>query len=393
MTDAAEKKWSPYRCFASGIFILAAAVLSGCPKNAAIPATQPAIVQVTVSKPIVREVTDYFEFPGQTEAVNEVAIRARVTGYIDKVNFEDGQHVKKREVLFEIDPRPYRAILDHDRGELARLSAQLEKAKVDLARSERLRPSGAVSQDEYEQRIAQLKIVQAWYASAKANVDKAELDLEFTKVLSPINGRVSRARIKEGNLVQSGNSEAAVLTTVVTTHPIYVYFNMDEHSLLRYSKLPLPSGQTFRPSRLKDMKLPVEIGLADEEGYPHRGLLDFVDNKLDRDTGTLQVRALFENENEFLTPGLFVRVRVPFGAPHQALLIDEQAIFMDQKHKCVKTVGADNIVQYRPVKLGPRQNGLRIVESGIGPDDRVIVKGVQFARTGEQVAVKKDSHP
>jgi RND family efflux transporter MFP subunit len=340
---------------------------------------------VTVAKPVADQVTDYFEFPGCTEAVSEVEIRSRVTGYITKVDFEDGQEVKACQELFEIDPRPYQAALDRARGDLTRLEAAQEKAEADLSRSGRLRPSGAVSEDEYEQHVAKLKEAKADIESAKAAVTQAALDLEFTKILSPIDGRVSKARIREGNLVQSGGNNSAVLTTVVTTDPIYVSFNVDELALLRYQDLARQAGQDLRPSRLKDLKLPVEIGLANETGFPHSGVIDFTDNKIDRTTGTLRVRGVFENSGEYLTPGLFVRVRVPFGTPHQALMVSERAIGRDQRQKFLLVVNKDNVVEYRQVTVGPLRNGLRVVESGITADDRIVVKGLQRARPGTTV--------
>jgi RND family efflux transporter MFP subunit len=336
--------------------------------------------EVVVSKPVAREITDYFEFPGQTAAVGEVEIRARVTGYLVKVNFEDGQNVKKGDPLYEIDPRPYEAALGRARGELARLYALLEKAKVDLARSERLRPSGAISQDEYEQHKANLKVHEASIESAKAAVRDAELNLEFTKITSPIDGRVSRTRITKGNLVQPGTNDAAVLTMVVTTNPIYVYFNIDEEALLKYQALAFRTGQELHPKRLKDLKIPVEIGLADEKDFPHAGIIDFADNKVDRGTGTLRVRGIFENKTEYLTPGLFVRVRIPFGDPHRSLLVPEEAISRDQRERYLLTVNKENTVEYRKVKVGSVQNGMMVIESGIGPDDWVIVKGLQRVR-------------
>jgi RND family efflux transporter MFP subunit len=351
-------------------------VLAGCTNTAPATGASSAPPSVTVSKPAVREVTDYFEFPGWTQAVSEVLIRARVTGYIKRVNFEDGQEVKKGQALFEIDPRPYKAILDRAKGDLARLEAMREKAQTDLSRSNRLRPSGAVSQDEYEQHVAQLKTVTAMIASAKAAVTEAELNLEFTKIISPIDGRVSSARIREGNLVQTG-SDSPVLTTVVTINPIYVCFEVDEHALLKYEALAKQAGQALHPSRLKNLKSPVEIGLADEEGFPHAGTIDFADNKIDRGTGTLRVRGVFENTKEYLTPGLFVRVRLPFGKPHQALLVSERAINRDQRQKYLLTVNKEHKVEYRQVKVGPLRDGLRVIESGIGPDDLVIVSGLQ----------------
>jgi RND family efflux transporter MFP subunit len=367
-----------------GLLVAVALALSGCPENTPPPPKKPA--SVTVSKPVVREVTEYFEFPGQTDAVNEVAIRARVTGYIVKVNFEDGQDVKKDDLLFEIDPRPYQAVLDRARGDLARLEATQEKAEVDLARSERLRPSGAVSEDEYEQHVAQLKIAKASIASLKAAVTEAELNLGFTKITSPIEGRVSRARIREGNLVQGSGNDSAVLTTVVTIDPIYVCFSVDEHALLRYKQIALRSGKELHPGSLKEFRIPIEIGLASEEGFPHAGVLDFADNKVDCETGTIRVRGVFANENEYLTPGLFVRVRIPYGDPHPALLVDKNAICTNQSQKYLKTVNGKNVVEHRPVKLGPLRDGLRVIASGIGADDLVVVKGLQQARENAAVA-------
>ncbi len=357
--------------------------LTGCAKDAPQPAsTAP---EVTVTKPIAQQVTDYFEFPGCTEAVSEVEIRARVTGYIVSVTFEDGQEVKAGQTLFEIDPRPYKASLERAKGELKLLEATREKAVVDLQRSERLRPSGAVSQDEYEQHVAKLKQAEAGIDSAKAAVTQAELDLEFTTIVSPIDGRVSKARIREGNLVQSGGNNSAVLTTVVTTNPIYACFNVDELALLKYQELARKAGQDLRPSRLKDLKLPVEIGLANEEGFPHAGIIDFTDNKVNRTTGTLRVRGVFDNASGYLSPGLFVRVRIPFGTVHQALMVTERAIGRDQRQKYLLVVNKDNVVEYREVKVGSLRNGLRVIESGIEADDQIVVKGLQRARPGTTV--------
>ncbi|MGD0517281.1 MAG: efflux RND transporter periplasmic adaptor subunit, partial [Thermoguttaceae bacterium] len=269
-----------------GIVLIA---LTGCGKPAQ-GLVVPPPPEVTVSNPVSREVTDYYEFPGQTAAVGEVEVRARVTGYIVKVNFEDGQEVKKDNLLFEIDPRPYQAALDRAKGESNRLKAVQEKAKADMARSDRLRPSGAISEDEYEQHAAQLAIAKASIQTAEAAVRDAELNLEFTKVVSPIDGRVSRARITEGNLVQPGTAESMVLTTVVTVDPIYVYFNIDETALLKYVDRKWQSGEAAHPSRIKDQNIPVEIALAKEDGFPHKGILDFIDNKVDSKTGTIRAR-------------------------------------------------------------------------------------------------------
>ncbi len=363
---------------AAAPLIVGAVALFGCAR--AERKEDPPPPAVTVCRPVARDVTDYFEFPGRTEAVSEVSIRARVMGYIVKVNFEDGQNVKKGDLLFEIDPRPYQATLERMRGEVARLEAVREKAQADLARSKRLRPSGAISEDEYEQHVAQLKITNASIAAAKAGVMEAELNLEFTKITSPIDGRVSSARIREGNLIQSGG-ESPVLTTVVTTNPIYVCFYVDERALLRYQEQILRTAAALNPGRLKEKKLPVEIGLADEQGFPHAGILNFADNKIDPEMGTMRVRGEFKNEKEYLTPGLFVRVRIPFGEPHRALLVSENAVGRDQKQKFLLTVNKENKVERRLVTVGALRDGLRVITSGIGPDDQVIVDGLQNART------------
>jgi membrane fusion protein, multidrug efflux system len=358
-------------------------VLAGCAGQATKVDLGPP--DVTVRKPAVRDVTDYFEFPGRTEAVSEVQIRARVSGYIVKVNFDDGQEVKKGQVLFEIDPRPYKAILDRAKAELVRLQAVRDKAQVDLDRSKRLRPSGAVSEDEHEQRVAGMKFAKAAIAAAEAAVTEAELNLEFTKVVSPIDGRVSSARIKEGNLVQSGGNDSTLLTTVVTTTPIYVCFNVDEHALLRYQELALRTRKALRPSWIRELRFPIEMGLPNETGFPHTGVLDFADNKIERATGTIRIRGVFDNTTQYLTPGLFVRVRIPLGKPHKAILVPERAIIRDQRLKYVWTIGEKNLPDYRQVTVGRLQDGLRVIESGIGPDDLVITAGLQRVRPGQQV--------
>jgi RND family efflux transporter MFP subunit len=366
-------------------------LLSGCSPEVspAGPAGMPP-PEVTVSQPLVQEITDYFEFPGRTQAVGEVDVRSRVTGYIVRVNFRDGQSVRKGELLIEIDPRPYEAALERATGELKRLEALRDKAQADVARAERLRPSGAISQDEYEQHLAQLAVQKASIRSAQAAVRDASLDLEFTRIVSPIDGRVSRERITVGNLVQANGADSAVLTTVVTTDPIYVYFNVDEAALLKYMELSKKNGFVHHPNRIAEAKIPVEIGLANEEGFAHVGTLDFMDNRIEATTGTIRARGVFQNPHQYLTPGLFVRVRIPYGKPHKAMLITEKAIGRDQREKFLLTVNKDNVVEHRLVKVGSLQNGLRVIESGVAPDDWVVVKGLLRARPGVTVSPKQE---
>jgi RND family efflux transporter MFP subunit len=373
--------------------------LAGCARTA--PAVDapaaPELPKVTVSHPAVREVTDYFEFPGQTAAVGEVEVRAQVSGYLMKINFEDGQEVKKGDVLFEIDPRPYDAALKKAKGDRKRLGALWDKADSDLKRASRLRPSGAISKEEYEQRESQLKVHEASIESAEAAVHEAELNLEFTRVASPIDGRVSRRLVTEGNLVQAGPSTSTVLTTVVTIDPIYVYFSVDETALLEYLGNDWRSSQGAVMSHIQALKIPVQMGLANEDGFPHTGTLDFVDNKLDRGTGTIRARGVFENAHRELIPGMYVRVRLPLGKPHPALLVPERAIGRDQKLKFLLTVNKSNVVEKRMVDVGVLRGDLRVVKSGLKEDDWVIVKGLQYARPSEpvepEVASAADSPP
>jgi RND family efflux transporter MFP subunit len=364
---------------------LAIGLLTGTGCSGKTPAAvKPQVPQVTVAKPAAHVILDYVEFPGQTAAVGEVEVRARVSGYIVKIHFEDGEEVKQGDVLFEIDPRPYQLALNRAKGELSRLRALSEKAKANLGRAERLRPSGAVSEDDYEQDVANLKVYQASFEAADAAVAEAELNLEFTRVVSPIDGRVSRRLVTEGNLVQAGSNDSTLLTTVVTIDPVYVYFNIEEPTLLRFEHLGWQAGDKMLLDRIKELKIPVEIGLADEQGFPHVGQLDFVDNKVNPDTGTISARGRFEKATR-LTPGMFVRVRVPIGPAHQALLVSERAIGTDQGQKYLLTVDAKKCVQYRPVELGSLRDGLRVVESGLKADDWVIVQGLQRARPGLEV--------
>ena len=378
---------TPIRLRLLGLFLLVgSSCLTGCNFGTATPVAKTPPPEVIVCKPKVdKEVTDYFEFPGQLAAVGDVEIRARVTGYLVKVCFEDGQNVKKGDLLYEIDPRPYEAALDQAQGELARWEALLEKGKANMARSERLRPSGAISEDEYEQHKANLAGFKASIQSSKAALREAKLNLEFTRITSPIDGRVSRTRITEGNLIQPGSGDAAILTTVVTTNPVYVYFNVDENALLKYRDFASKTGQELHPKRLKDLKVPVEIGLADEKGFPHAGILDFADNKVDRTTGTLRVRGVVDNAKDDLTAGLFVRVRIRYGVPHEALLVSEKAVCRDQRERYLKVVNEKNKVEYKKVEIGDLHDGLREIRSGIEPNDRVVILGLQRAQQDAEV--------
>jgi RND family efflux transporter MFP subunit len=349
--------------------------------------------EVTVCKPLVEQVIDYFPlFTGRSAAKEEVEVRAQVSGYIDRINFVDGQEVKKGDLLVEIDPRPYQAALDKAQADVARNQAALAKTKADLARSDKLLPTGAISREEYDQQIAARDMAKAQLDAAQAAVRDAKLNLEFTKVTAPIAGRISRAKITVGNLVQAGPSGSAVLTTIVSTDPMYVYFDIDERTMLLAMALAREEGQSSGAG-IKERKVPVEIGLANEEGYPHAGTLDFVENKVDPNTGTITVRGVFDNSSRWLTPGLFVRVRVPASDPKQALLVAESALCTDRDKKFLYVVDKDNVAQYHRVTLGSAQGDMRVIASGITPDDWVIVNGLQRVRPAMKVTRREGPMP
>jgi RND family efflux transporter MFP subunit len=354
----------------------------GCARApAGAPAAPP--TPVRVSQPVEREITDYAEFTGRTAAVESVEIRARVTGYLDKVNFKEGALVKKGDVLFEIDPRIYDAALAYTKAEVERLKSQRDLDAIELRRSEDLMRRGAETRENFDRAVAKRNGSKAALVAAEAQLQRGDLDLGFTRVTAPISGRVSRTIITVGNLVQSGDQGGGtLLTTIMSVDPMYVYFDVDEHTLLRVRQL-IREGKA---KSARDVALPVALGLANEEGHPHRGTIDFVDNQVNPRTGTLRLRGVFPNKDEILSPGLFARVRVPIGEPHRALLVTERAIDTDQGQKIVYVVNDKNVVATRPVRLGANHDGLRVIEDGLRPSDRVVVVGLQQIRPGAVVA-------
>jgi len=382
-----------YRRAVVGVLTVMLTASIGCKTKPPVIAELPP-PEVTVSKPIVQEVTDYFDtFSGRTEAKEEVEVRAQVSGYIVKINFVDGQEVKNGDLLVEIDPRPYQAALDKARAEVARCQAQLIKAKADLSRAERLLPKQAISQEDYDQQVAQKAITEAQLQAAEAAVRDAQLNLEFTQITAPIPGRISRAKITAGNLVQAHMGGSSVLTTIVSTDPMYVYFDVDERSMLLSQQMAREEGKNPSADHIKDRKIPVEIGLANEEGFPHQGFMDFVENKVDSSTGTIRVRGVFDNRSRYLTPGLFVRVRVPASDPHQALLVAESALGSDRDQKFLLVADKDNVAQYHMVRLGTTLGDLRVIEAGIKADDWIIVNGIQRVRPGMKVTPRPGPMP
>lgn len=338
--------------------------------------------QVTVAEAIDREITEWDEFSGRLEAVDTVEIRPRVSGYIAAVRFTEGAVVRAGESLFTIDPRPFQAEVDRLRAELTRARATVHRASSELQRAERLRAENAMSHEEHDRRATFAEESSAQVAAVEAALRAAELNLEFTNVTSPIAGRVGRALITEGNLVSSGPGTATVLTTVVSTDPVYAYFDADEQIFLRYQAAARRDGRGLSHGS----RLPIRMALSNEEGFPRDGRMDFLDNHVDPQTGTIRGRATFRNADGALTPGLFVRLRLAGAASYQGVLIQDRAVGTDLEKKFVLALTPDQTVEYRPVTLGPLVDGLRVVRSGLAARETVVVNGLQRVRPGAKVS-------
>lgn len=356
---------------------LAALILAACARNEAAeaPAAPP---PVQASKVILKSVTEFDEFTGRFEAVDRVEVRPRVSGYVTATRFAQGHEVKKGDILYVIDSRPYQATFKHAQAELTRAKTQLALAKSEGERAARLVAARAISQEEFDARISGNEQAAANLQAAEAALESAALDLSFTEVRAPISGLVGRAEITAGNLVAAGQT---LLTTVVSIDPIYVSFDGDEQVYLKNV------GQELRGEvkSSRDSHNPVWAGLADEQGHPHEGVMVFLDNELDPTTGTIHARGLFKNADRRFTPGMFARVKLVGSAKYDALLINDSAIGTDQSVKFVLRVGADNKIEYVPVKLGPVIDGLRVVREGLKVNDVIVVKGLQQVRPGMPV--------
>ena len=365
-----QKTWGNFHLNALGVMLLSV-LLVGCDNSVAQNAAPPAPA-VSAADVVVKSISQWDSFNGRIEAVESVQLRPRVSGYIDKVNYTDGQEVKKGEVLFTIDDRTYRAALEQAQANLARAKTQASLAQSEANRTDKLVNTNVVSREEWEQRRSAATQAQADIRAAQAAVDAAQLNLDFTKVTAPIDGRASRALITSGNLVTAGDT-ASVLTTLVSQKTVYVYFDVDESTYLHYQNLAR-SGQGASSNHTA---LPVEIGLTGEEGYPHQGKVDFLDNQLTPSTGTIRMRALLDNAQRQFTPGLFARVRLPGSAEFKATLIDDKAVLTDQDRKYVYIVDKEGKAQRRDITPGRLADGLRIVRQGLNPGDKVIVEGLQ----------------
>ena len=364
------------------MFAVVVALISGCRPQKQVAPPPP---EVSAIHPVVKEVTEWDDFTGRLEPIKSVEVRARVSGWLDSIHFKDGQVVKTGDLLFVIDPRPYEAEAERTRAELQRAEAQRNLAGQNLQRAEKLVGGSVIAQEQFDTRRNEYEIAVANVLEAQAAAKAAQLNREFTQVKAPIDGRISRRFADEGNFIAGGSGESTLLTTIVPFNPLYAVFDADERVVLEYTRLDL-SGER-RSSR--DAANPVRIALADEKGFSHEGTMDFVDNRLDPQTGTLRARALVDNSAGLLTPGLFVRVQLKGRGPYSALLIPDEAIGTDQSKRFVMVVDNEGLAQRRFITTGPLYDGLRAVEEGLTPEDRIIVSGLMRVRPGMPVKVKE----
>jgi membrane fusion protein, multidrug efflux system len=366
------------------IYFVAFLCAAGCKPKSSVAPSQPPTVSVV--QPIAREVVEWDEYIGRLESPETVEIRARVSGYLDKVHFKEGKEVKKGDLLFTIDPRPYRADYDHADAEYQRATNQTALAKNDFERAKRLIATKAISEEDYDTKAKTYASSEATVMSARATLELARLNLEFTEIHAPIAGRIGRAVVTEGNLVSGGVSGAGatLLTTLVSLDPLYLYGDADERSILKYLQLRREGKRVSA----RDEQIPAEMELADETGFPHKGYMDFVDNRVDPTTGTMRARGVFTNADHGLSPGFFARIRIPGSGKYKALLLPERALGSDQAQKFVYVVNAEKKVEFRPVTIGPMIDGLRVVKTGLMPDEQVIVEGLLRVRPGLVVDAK-----
>ena len=361
--------------------IVVAALLSGCEEKQAPQAAAPPPPPVTVAQPVKRTVTDWDEFTGRFDAVQQVQVRPRVGGFITAVEFRDGAFVKAGDLLYLIDARPFEAVAAQADGQLSDARAKVELAHRELDRALTLQQSQNVADNIVDQRRQALQAARAAEVQAEGILKAAQLNVEFTHVTAPISGRVSRTLIDLGNLVQGSEGNSTLLTSIVTLDPIYIYFDIDEATYLKYNRLWFEGK---RPSS-RDNPNPVEVTLTGETKPSRKGTINFLDNQLDVSTGTLRGRAVIPNKDISILPGQFGRVRLIASAPYEALLVPDSAVATDQARKIVFVVKDDNTVEAKPVTLGPLDEGLRVVREGLKPEDRVVVDGLQRARVGAKV--------
>lgn len=370
-----------WRSLVAGLLI--ASSLSACKPDAKAPAGPPqaTIPDVTVAKPIARRLTDWDEFTGRLTSREKVEVRARVSGYLTQVSLKEGTEVKAGDLLFTIDPRPYEAIVQRAEAVLAQAKTNAELANIEAKNATTLRQGQVISTEESERRLKSAAGEQAAVRAAEAMVSSAKLDLEFTQIRAPISGRISDARVTEGNLVTGGTKDATLLTTIVALDPIYCDIEVDERSALKYREMH-KNGE--RESALFGL-IPAEMALVNQVGWPHQGQIDFVDNQINPATGTIRARAVFPNKDRLMSPGFFAKVRIPGSGEYDGLLIRDAAVGDDQGSSYVWVLDAEDKAVYRPITLGPLLDGLRVVRGGLKADDRVIILGLMSVRNGNKV--------
>jgi RND family efflux transporter MFP subunit len=347
---------------------------------------QPPPPPVTVAKPVVKDIVERTDFIGRFEAIDQVDIRARVSGYLDKVHFQDGTFVKAGDLLFTIDPRPYRNALEQSQSAVTSSQVRLEFAQSDLERAEQLRRTGNIPDQLFDQRRQAFLTAKAELDRAQAALRQAQLDVEFTQIKSPLSGRISRKLVSEGNLV---NANETVLTNVLSLDPIQFYFDVDERSFLAFSRQTHGGTNTSANGETNE----VVLTLTDERLGQRKGQLDFVDNRLDAASGTIRVRAVFENKDRFLTPGLFGRVTVGASDPYRGILLPDEAIGSDQDRRVVYVLGENNVVNLKPIRIGPRIDGYRVIRDGLTGNETVVVNGLVRVRPGAPITPQMTTLP
>jgi membrane fusion protein, multidrug efflux system len=359
------------------------AILAACDGKSVGDSAAPPPPPVTVSNPLQKSITEWDEYTGRFTAVETVEIRARVSGFIESIHFKEGQIVKQGDLLFVIDPRPFKIAVDQAKADVERAQAKLEIASHDVDRATPLARSATITDRELDTRKSVQRDAAGGVGSAEAALKQAELNFEWAAVRAPISGRISDRRVDAGNLIVGGSTGATLLSTIVSLDPIQFVFDGSEADFIRYLRLAAAGA---RPSS-RDVQNPVAVRLADEKNFTHQGRMDFVDNVLNPKTGTIRGRAIFENKDGLLTPGFFGRLRL-FGGEHESLLVPDSAVASDQASKIVFTVADDGTVGTKKVELGPIVEGLRVVRSGLAPTDRVVIDGLQRARPGQKVTAE-----
>ena len=367
----------------TALVALVLALLPGCKRMVATQATPPP--KVTVSQPLEREVIRWDQYSGYLSSPQTVTVNARVSGLIEEAPFREGAIVHAGDLLFKIDPRPFQADLDNKKAAVAQAAALAAKTRADYVRSSQLIRAQVIAPSDYDSTRASYAEADASLKAAEAAVETSRLNLEWTEVRAPITGRVSRMNVTVGNLVNGGSGQATTLTTIVSIDPLYCYLNVPESTALRYQEIALQQEK----SDVAGAKVGCFLQLENETNFPHQGVIDFVDNQVDVNTGTVQIRAVFDNPTTLLTPGLFARVRIPSSGRYQALLIPDEAVNTDQNERYLLTVGTDNVAQRQTVKLGALFGSLRSITEGLKPGEWVIVSGMQSALPGAKVAPRR----